>query len=746
MKKILILLLGLCLLLGGCSRVRPLSPDEMPAQELLSTASYDLTATALAEGLTVRQQLCAVGDALYFLADTPAESDLPYDVFESRLYRLDLSTGEMALLTDFAPAESAEESYSAVTALFPGQDDTLWVMENTTHYIFDLPKNFDESRRDKWEYYQYRGDSTQFRQLDTDGRELNAIALTNLQSSLTAAIAWGENLLCAQGTELFVLQTDGTVLRVLSVPGWVTALVPMGDSAAVLTDHEQDGICRLYTLSPDLTLDAGKALPTAVYEPAGLWDDTLYFTERGNLFAWSPDEAAGKKLLDWQDYDRSRSHISHLRVLEDGALLALSQSEQAGLELLQLTPDAAPRQSGANLTLGAYLPDSSATELVLDFCRKTGKRIRVIDYGEYAALGLDGLAALQRDISENRTPDLFFSDDPTRPVTALAPDSLADLSSYLEEDALLQTQGLMTSVFDALRAENGKLYTVTPSFHLLTTVGRGDILTPLPLTAQRIAELAASLPSDGFSPVDLYTTRDAALQEHLSRRAGDYLQTGNWLLTEEAFSQGLALSALYPETINWRTYERKGPAEGWLRVRRGNQLFLSGTYSSFSALAYDMNAVGENAVLAGWPDVPGGHAVAVWESWGMAQSCRDKTLAWSFLRNLLLEQTQTTRTLSGLPTNRAAFGRLGRAAMQSSSSTQFLDGEETIELSSRLTEQQFAAIEQAVNSTKTLSQSAPETLSVAICNKIPGYYTGALSAEAATAEAQTAVDAYFGRS
>lgn len=727
MKKLLILLLALCLLLTACTPTGPIPPEEMPGRELVPQAVYDLTTMELETGLTVREQVCRAGGSLYFLADAPAatgehtvagtEEVLTYDVFESRLYRLDLNDGQMTLLAAYSSEISPDkDSYTAVSALFPGAEDTLWVMENTTHYIFDLPKNFDETAQNKWEYYQYRGDSTILRQLDAEGRELTALTLTNLQSSLNSALFWNGYLLCSQGTELLLLQPDGTAANAIPVPGWVTALLPMGEAVAVLTDHEEDGTPRLYTLQTDLTLHKTAILPTSVYTPCGLWENTLYYTDRGNLFARELSAESSTKLLDWQDHDINRSQISHLQVLEDGSLAALHQTAPGEmLSLLHLTPSAEGSLPEADLTLGLLYPEQDTMALLLSFHEKSSRRIRVLDYSEYEALGQNGTDRLRLDLASGLVPDLLYSSDWQSPITDLAPHQLEDLTPYLSDDAALQGQGLMTSVFEALRSSDGKLCTIASSFHLSTTISLPD----------------QAPTSDGLAPVELYTTREMALMGHLSRRAGAYAQNG---VDPELFEQGLTLSAAYPETIDWKAYEKKGVSPGWQRVRQGSQAYLSGTYSSFPDLAYDMSSVGEAAILSGWPDTPGGHALEVWESWGMSSTCRNKTLGWSFLRQLLLEENQTSRTLSGLPTNRMAFQRLGRAAMQSGSISRFPVGDEMVEVSTRLTEEQYEAILAAADAAETLSRSIPLTLSVAVYEAVSGYFTGQLTLEeAATA-------------
>lgn len=734
MKKRIALTLLLALLLTGCNYTAPTATPA--AADLLPQTVYSLTSHPLTQTPTLPTQVCLAGENLYFIAGSPTE--------ETALFRLDLATQDLSRLATYAAQNENAESFTAVAEIFAGEDGTVWLMENTTHYIFDLPRDYNEDSHNKWEYYQYRGDTTVMRQLGAAGQQLHAFTLVNLQSSLNAAVQAGEYILCAQGQDLLFLTTEGELAATVTAPGWISDLALDGDTVCIMTDHEEDSVSRLYRLDMETyTLDEGAPLPMSVYSHAGLSDHTLYFTERSNLFAWDFTEGTGKKLLDWMDYGRNRSHISHVFVLPDG-LAALSQTAPDETpELLLLTPSETPRPA-ADLTLGVLWPDDNVVDLVLSFnAANHGGNIRMADYSEYDALGQNGTDMLRLDLAGGTGPDLLFSPDETLPITTVAENFLQDLTPYLEKDQSLHHQGLMTSVFDALRTEDGKLYSVASSFQLFTAIGRGDLLRPTPMDTERMLQLAEGLEADSFAPIEPYITRQTAFAEHLSRLSGTYFSGETPNFTAETLASGLDLAALYPEVLDWNRYEKKNIAESWYRVRTGRQLFLSDSYARFAELAEDMSLVGEDAVLCGWPDTPGGHALQVSESWGITISCRRESLAWAFLRTVLTDTYQTSHTLSGLPTNRSAFSRLGRAAMQSGGINYSPGGKETIEFSTQLTQSQYDAILSAVDSAETLSRPLPMGLDAAIYNAVSGYFTGVLTAEEAAIAANAAVTQYY---
>lgn len=747
MKRLLPLLLILCLL-AGCA---PTTGQTPAAAELLTASAYSLSATGLDPGLSLSTTACVAGDSLYFLADAPMDVTAGAEstgtetaIFESRLYRYSLTDGSVSLLETYATQpEAGAESYSAVSALLPGGEDSLWVMENTTHYIFDLPKNFDETYQDKWEYYQYRGDTTEMRRIAPDGTELASFTLTNLQSAISCAVWAGDRLVCGQGETLLILSPQGELLSTIPAPAWVTAVTYENGLLSVLTDHEEDAVSRLYTL--DLTTETfsqGLKLPVSVYVPSGIRGQTVYYADRGNLFSWDASAGQGQKLLDWQDYGRNRKNAKTVLVTGTGTVVTLSQTQEDAPEILLLTPSEKATAPSWDLVLGAVYPTDAVLDMVLSFNQKnSGGRIRVADYSEYDNLGVDSVSQLRLELSQNRGPDLLFSPDASLPITDLSGGGLVDLSSYLKKDEALQAQGLMTSVLDALRSADGKQYAITPGFTLSTTVARKDILGDEPFTSARAAELANSLSRDAFPPVEPYVNRDLAMEGHLSRHADLYFSGNTCTLEEAEFSDGLLLTALYPQTIDWKTYEKKGVPDSGTRVRQGNQLYLPGTYSSFRTLAGDMTAIGDEAVLAGWPDLSGGHAVEIWETWGITDTCRNKPLAWTFLRQILLEETQMSLALNGLPTNRRAFSRQAQASMQERSVLRPVTEEPGRQ--GVLTQSQYDALLLALETPLTLIRPVSVPLSMTISTAAADYFAGRITPQEACVLAQTAANAFL---
>lgn len=747
MKKILSLLLLMSLLLSGC-QTGGKRQDERCAQELLQIPQYTETAVDLGTDLSPTGLSCLSGDRLYFLASRPMpaqSAEGPVSMAQS-LFCTDLTENAQATpIWDYPETRDGDENFTAVVALFPGEDGSVWALESTTHYIFDLPKNFDESTHDKWEYYQFRGNSATFRQLSPEGKVLTSFEKTGLNDDYQTAVYADGYLLCAMENTVTVLDVDGTAIGSMTVPAYVTAMTALDGGVAIMTDFEAEGGSQLYRLDMGtFELSAGTGLPTSIYDPSGMTETLVYFTDRGNLFSWDLSKNQGEKHLDWQDLGRNRKHILDVYVTGQNTVAALYQQEAGeSLQLLLLRQtDAAPMDD--TLILGILFPNDSTMDLVLRFnSRNNGGKVRVADYAEYEVLGLQSRKMLQADLQAGRGPDLLFSADWSTPVTDLAPGVLRDLKPFMSQDGALVAQGLMEPVFSAMETADGKLLYLAPSFRLATTVGRADILSDQPRTVASAAELTKTLTSDGIAPVAPYVTQRMALEDHLSRLAGTYVQDEDFVLDPQAFLDGLDLTALFPQALDWDKYNKKGVQRDAFRVRLGNQLFLYSSYGTFSQLAEDLGAVGEDALLWGWPDVPGGHYFEITESWGMTTYCRQTDLAWRFLRQLLLDEVQDTLMLSGLPTNRTSFQRAARAAMQRGSTSQYLLGKDWVEVSDTLTQAQYDALVAAIEETTVLARPVEPALASAIYAAVEPYFSGRMTAEDAILAAQAAANDFL---
>ena len=715
--------------------------ERAPAPELLAGRAYRRQSAMLPKELDSITDLCISGARLYILGETAsAENEMP----ETRLYSIGLDGRDLRLLRTFADqsallAETGYIYFSGLTAAEGG----VWVRESVNRYIFNLPPNFNRRTQSVWDYYEREESSTLLVGVAADGSVTGTIDLPAV-GSLTDAIFRGDRLIGIRDTRMMVFDRSGTLLTEATVPEWLYR-VTAANGVPTLVAANDSGRSVTYAVDPETgTLgEAAEAVPASLYNVAGSLSGSIVFSDDGDLFAYSPSAHTTEKLVDWMDYDLDSTKVYAVRVSAEGRVAALYREAGGVFRLVVLTPSETAVLPSYTLTLGVPYADELTVQLVLAYNRESDAgRIRLVDYSEYDSLGKSGMTQLLNDIRSGRCPDLIFSAESVYPADRIAAGSLVNLKSYLAADAELQSEGLMDSVLASLE-QDGALYILTPSFELQTAVGSAAVVGTQTMTLDLLRTLAAKLPSGG-SVSHFYDTRTQILHDHLSRCSSYFTQAdGSYQFLSQVFLDGLELAASYPQTADWNGHTLADTA-GWTRVREGQQLLLPVTIGDFDTLITDLAAVGSDAVLCGWPGTPGGHAVSVSGTYAMTTACRDPEAGWSFLRRVLLAQTQQDAALTGFPTNRTVFRAEAQKAQSGEGRSSFLlqTDDQLVEIPAALTEEQYWAFRDALEHTTARCRSNPELWAV-IDQATAGFFSGERTAAQAAQDAQDAVKNYY---
>jgi len=349
---------------------------------------------------------------------------------------------------------------------------------------------------------------------------------------------------------------------------------------------------------------------------------------------------------------------------------------------------------------------------------------------------------LRLELARGEGPDLLYSPERDLPVTELAADFLEDLHPFLRQDLQLQQEGLLDSVLTVLE-EEGELLAVTPCFAFSTAISRAEVTGTGTLTVSRALNLYDQLATYNSSALETFDRRETVLREHIARNSLLYgvAENHDFRFNNAFFQEGLTYAARFPENIDWTKIETFGSMPGWARVRKGTQLLLSGEYYGFAALSQDLYAVGDGAVLCGHPDVAGGHVLEIWNTFGMLKGCRDPEAAWSFLRKVLLDETQSGYPLSGFPSNLTTFRQKGEDAMHAEGTRTLVNGEQILEIPGQLSQVQYNAILEAVQKTTARYQEDYEVFA-AIWPAAQQYFDGKQDLSTTVAAAQNAAKNY----
>ncbi len=736
-KRLLALLLACCL--AGCSTGPGPGPGPseaetlpVPGAELLPTGSYEITEKSLEPGTQPHGNGCLSGNVFYYSLDKPRG-----DFFDTWIYARNVDSDDgvvpVASYLYDQPEGSPETIRTMLAGFFPDGRGGVWTAE----------------------YYTAEKEGLRLRLLSADGTEQANIDVTEHLSVFLHGGAFGDYLVLTTEAKALVFRPDGTFCAAIAAESPVLMLTSYRDGPALLVENSA-GQLLLVPLDPaaaafgntvtlPFSYQAISSTGTKYHADMSSRGTEVYFPCQGNLFACSAADGRVTKLVDWTELGVNPNHVVSQHVGEDGRIVALYRHDRlaTGLSLLILTPSETARNADAELTLGVLSSNDNTLELVISHnVEFPESRVRVVNYAEYAAMGQSAQAILRLELARGEGPDMLYSPERDLPVTELAANFLEDLHPFLRQDLQLRQEGLLDSVISVME-ENGELLAVTPCFAFSTAISKADVTGTGTLTVSRALNLYDQLATYNSSALETFDRRESVLREHVARNSLLYgvAENHDFQFNNASFQEGLTYAARFPESIDWTRIETFGSTPGWARVREGTQLLLSGEYYGFAALGQDLYAVGDGAVLCGHPDAAGGHVLEIWNTFGMLKGCRDKDAAWSFLRKVLLDETQSTYPLSGFPSNLTTFRQKGEEAMRAEGTRTLVNGEETLEIPGQLSRSQYNAILEAVQKATARYQEDYEVFA-AIWPVAQQYFEGKQDLSTTVAAAQNAAKNY----
>ena len=666
------------------------------------------------EDIRYVNQVCSDGKYIYFSADVLGEEvedswtdpdtgeTETYTYFESRtgLFRVDLDSGAAAEMENYAlPQPDGEESETYITGIQAGEEGTLWVTEQMTKYVYDLPADFDEETDEKWEYQTGYEETLVRRHLDSTGQELERVDISGaaLQEKLGVEYLGGTafdkagNIYVSQENKVIVLDKDLNKLFALDMPMedmW-GSLLQMADGTMAMQasyedrENETYGNKLMFIDTDNKSWGAEYALSSWVYVfvPGG-GDYVCYYQNNDSIYGLKAGAQEGEKLFSWMSAGLDRSNINGFTVLADGRVAAVTQEwtgeqDSPTVKLALLTPtDASTLPEKTTLTVAAMWMGYSMRNKIIAFNQNSDTcRIEVVDYSEYNT-GADesaGLTKLNTEIVAGHVPDLLITDE--LPVDRYAARGiLEDLWPYIEADTEIGgREGLMEHVLDVASID-GKLCQVFSTFGIRTVAG------PAALTGDRmswtLSELQAALAQmpEGCTIFGQDDTRDWILSQVLSINMSNFVdwETGKCSFDSDGFKALLEFCSSFPEEFEWtEDMEYHSDME---RIRSGEQMLSRIYMSGFtSPQLYDLAFNGGSAFI-GYPKEDGsvGSCFALDTGVAMSSSCRDKDAAWSFIRQLLLPQASEDNYdedtqqyyFGGYPVNRSDFEKMQEGAMK----------------------------------------------------------------------------------
>lgn len=686
-----LLTLALCLgLLAGCGRGA--EDDAQAAQtEELGEQVYVPSFQTLHTGKDSRPQAWLPGtDGVYAASyERLADGELPegrtadyagqYDRYGYKLRFAD-GSGQWRDLAfeDLTPPSDSEgrKDYSAgvsMVGLYDGAEGELLALER----LYESWRTDTEAAEDAADYFGSFDSAEQLilRRLDPEGGELSRTELDPdgpagaelLYAEYGAADAQGRLYLPGDGG-IHVFDTDGKVLALIPVSGWVYSMARMRDGrmAAVLYDAGMS----VNVVDPETgSLGESWALEgylDHLYPGGGDYD--FYYSYGTGLYGYRLEDERAEKLLDWLDCDMTSDGVQCLSAAEDGSLQAVWwdwADEDSEPELVTLQREARSAVAEKEtLTLGTlYTYDVSRA--VLKFNRSHDDvRIRVRDYSEYVS-GDDyeeGLLRLTTEMMAGDMPDLLAMD--SLPYAQMAARGLLeDLYPFIDADSELKREDFFENVLAGAEVDGG-FYEAAPGFSVITLMGPASIVGDKPgWTYDDFYKALEKMP-EGCTALGPYVDRDQVLQMCLFLDMDSFVDwgAGTCDFDSEGFVRLLEFAGSFPREVN---YESDGVENDQSRIAEGRQMLLTTSIYSIDDLCYNEQIFGGDATYIGYPTENGtGNILYLADGYAMSSSCADKQAAWDFLRVFLTESYESSESMYALPLNKAAFQKKLDKAME----------------------------------------------------------------------------------
>ena len=718
------------------------------------------------EGSSYVNSMFAAGDSLYIL-----ESANYYGYMNSEGQMVDYMGNPIAVSDPKVPEESGSDggSSSSSSEMAAAVPDVAAVPSTSSSDIIVNPNGE--------ELYQLYEDHTLLNRLDAEGNVLSTIDLNSLGEGqeyfyINGATADGEgNIVCYDSNgNIYVLDSEGAQLFTLDAREeneniWIQGVFALRDgSVAVMLNWYDEA--NQTSVDEIRTIDmAAKALGEAVDAPArngsilpggGEYD---YYMDNGTtLYGCKVGSAEAEGIVTWINCDVDGTSLDAVTPLDDGRIIAISNDysgpePEVSFVTLTETPSSEVPQKTV-ITYACMYLDYQVRAQILDFNRTNSTyRIEVRDYSEYNTNeDYDaGYTRLTTDIISGNAPDLIATDN--LPVGRLSGKGLfEDLWPYIDADEELGGRsGVLESFFNAI-SQDGKLYTLYPSFNIITFEGPTAVFGEE--SGISFDELRAAMQQYPEAEVMENYTRSDMLNVVGQFALESFIdwETGTCSF-DQGFADVLEFCNLFPE--DYPDYEGGYVyVDPLLKMSRG-ELLLNPTYLyGFDAYYRAGDAVVEGGTtLVGIPGVGGsGGAFNCNTGIAMSTTCKDKDGAWQFMRRYIAGGFSDY--VSGFSTNAKEFDQALEEAMTPVYTTDengnqveqpqteyWVDSENIYPIYAMTQEEADEYMDIIANTTATVA-NADEQLMAIISEEAEAFFNGQRTAEDAAAMIQSRASIY----
>ena len=789
MKRIFALTLVLALmaaLFTGCAKDKTGSNDKTQPgaasgqTQAETKTAYQASSIQLPEVLDTVQSSIFTEDALFIAAMDPSSKTTQefdettgyvygYRSYESTLYRENLKTGEVQTL-DVSLDGCGQPQ---VNALSKAADGSLWAVCQT---FAQAPQDGDYI----WSFVHFSSDGSVLETLRADftGSGLNA---SDVYLQYLAADNAG-HLICADysGT-IYIFDGAGKLLKTLSQDGKYGDLATLDKGLTGILYYADSGEQVFTEIDPE-TLDWGETISLGV-DAWNVFADTagggFFYFSNGVIYRYDLQTQEKTKTVTLLDCDLDASELVNICPSESGDMQVLLCTQNGGVDrsysLCTLhAVDASTLPAKTVLTLATLSLSQSLRQQIAKFNRENDTyRIEVQDYsqyneviaspGSYTKDASPAITKLNTELMAGNLPDLIDFTATELPAAQYAAKGfLEDLLPYLQADSVLSEDKLNRNVLDALKTD-GKLYQMPTAFSVIGAAGKHEIVGGYDAwTLDAMHDAMKKLPADA-TVFNVDYTKDSAVFSCLASSFSQFVdwKTGTCSFDTDAFKTFLRFADSFPAEFDAANFDFDDYSSDYRRVGQKQQLLANIAFSGFDDIYYQLEAMENDADFVGYPGYTGGFGCGFLPqgSIAMTTACKDKDVAWGFIRTLLSEDAQLAQ--SAFPMLNTAFDKKAAEAMQQDYVTDetgepVLDANgqpirvisytigfynETVDVYA-VTEEQFRIVKDLIDSTHSVYSFDESILSI-VSEECAAYFAGAKTIDETAALIQNRVSLYM---
>ncbi len=566
-------------------------------------------------------------------------------------------------------------------------DGDIVTVEYTYRSWYDGPDDVELYTDEFWEkgYGEYMHNEQHYylRRLNADGTEKSRILLDELQEEgqdyfyLNALqIDAAGRVYATMDQAIYILDTEGKLIRKISGDNWFEQLLVMGDGTVAAVSWGENGQIMAVIDPESGTLGEPMKVPSNIYNMAQnlAADYDFCYTDGSNLMGYTLADGKQEKILNWVNCDVDNANTGNAFILPDGRILTMESEWDKDytkctnrIVILNKVPASSVPQKTKLIFATQYM-DYQTRSAIIEFNRKNDEyRIELRDYSEYNTEEdwSAGLTKLTTEIMAGNVPDII--DLNGLPLQKMASRGLlADLYPLLDADPELSRDTIFPSVLRALE-QDGHLYRTASGFQINTVVGATSVVGEGPgWTLEQYRRALASMP-EGCQPFNEYMTRNDILQQMLSMSMSELIDwdTGKCSFDAPIFRDILEFASGFPEEYVWEedrvwTEEDDEPN----RIAAGKQMLLQAYLDDFTTIQMYNAMFGGEATFIGYPVSEGVGNAMLPNNGGYAISskCSAPDVAWQFVRKIFTKDYQTQYGW-GFPSNRDAFDERLKEAM-----------------------------------------------------------------------------------